>query len=105
MQDNIEKRYFIVPLKLSKQPLDPRHVKEHGQRTVLSYHIDRKLLAKTERLHNEGYKNCQSNVIEWLRGKGLLATHDLSAQQALLEKWMLVKEDKPNSCYHHDMFL
>ena len=25
-KDNIEKRYFIVPLRLSEQPLDPNHI-------------------------------------------------------------------------------
>ena len=39
-QDNIEKRYFIVPLKLSKEPLDPAHINSYGKRTILTYHID-----------------------------------------------------------------
>ena len=80
-QDNIEKRYFIVPLRLAKQPLDPSHIRHDGQRSVLTYHIDTKLLQKTERLYFNGYKNEQSgNVIEWLRSKGLLGTENLETQ-------------------------
>ena len=101
-QDNIEKRYFIVPLRLSKQVLDPSHVNQNGQRTILSYHIDTKLLLKTERLYLNGYKNEQDNVIGWLRKKGVLDNGNFEAQNALLNKWMLVKDDKPNSCYHFD---
>ena len=29
----------------------------------------------------------------------------IDSQNALLHKWMLVKEDKPNSCYHFDKLL
>ena len=29
-QDNIEKRYFLVPLRLSKQVLDPSHLNQEG---------------------------------------------------------------------------
>ena len=93
-----------MPLRLAKQPLDPSHIRHDGQRSVLTYHIDTKLLQKTERLYFNGYKNEQSgNVIEWLRSKGLLGTENLETQQKLLHKHMLVKEDKPNSCYHFDI--
>lgn len=75
------------------------------ERVHLRYEVDLKLIQKTERLHDNGYKQEQPNVIEWLRSKGLLGTHASEAQNALLQKWMLVKEDKPNSCYHYDMLL
>lgn len=104
-QDAKEKRYFIVPLKLCKQVLDGSHLTPDGQRTVLSYHIDRKLLQKTERLFLNGYKQEQVNVIDWLRKKGVLNEAYTDAQNALLHKWMLVKEDKPNNCYHFDQLM
>ena len=44
-------------------------------------------------------------MTEWLRDKGLLGAELFDARQALLKKWMFVKGDKPNSCYHYDMFL
>ena len=102
-KDSIEKRYFIVPLRLREQTLD--QVNENGERVILSYQVDTKLLEKTERLFLNGYKNEQTNVIEWLRRKGLLGAQATEAQNALLQKWMLVKEDKPNSCYHFDSLL
>ena len=39
------------------------------------------------------------NIIEWLKYKGSL--DDSEGYTSLLKKWMLVKEDKPNSCYHY----
>ena len=35
----------------------------------------------------------------------MLDNKNFEAQNALLHKWMLVKEDKPNSCYHFDKLL
>ena len=70
--DKIDKRYFIVPLKLVEQPLDISHVNAEGQRVVLSYQVDTELLQSTERLYLNGYKDGQPNVIEWLRSEGLL---------------------------------
>ena len=70
--DKIDKRYFIVPLKLVEQPLDISHVNPEGQRVVLSYQVDTELLQSTERLYLNGYKDEQPNVIEWLRSEGLL---------------------------------
>ena len=35
----------------------------------------------------------------------MLDNGNFEAQNALLYKWMLVKEDKPNSCYHFDKLL
>ena len=102
--DQIEKRYFIVPLRLTEQALDPSHY-TNGQRSVLTYRIDQKLLEKTERLYKQGFKNCQDNVPDWLRKKNLLHSNAEDQRKALLEKWMFVKEDKPNSCYHFDLFL
>ena len=55
--DNIEKRYFIVPLRLIDVG-DPSHYTEDGQRKVLVYAVDHKLLVKTERLFKEGYRRC-----------------------------------------------
>ena len=52
-----------------------------------------------------GYKAEQDNVIEWLRKKGILDSSNYEAHNALLHKWMMVKEDKPNKLYHSDMFL
>mgnify|MGYP007095175828 CR=1 FL=1 len=102
-QENTDKHYFIVPLKLSKQALDETHIDQDGQRIVLSYQIDRKLLHKTERLFLNGYKKEQANVIDWLTRKGLLDdANQEAARETLLRKWMLVKEDKPNNCYHYD---
>ena len=69
--DNIEKRYFIVPLRLIEVG-DPSHYTPDGQRQVLTYAVDHKLLQKTERLHKQGYKASQDNVPDWLRKKGLL---------------------------------
>ena len=52
-----------------------------------------------------GYKNEQDNVIEWLRKKGILDSSNSEAHNALLRKWMMVKEDKPNKLYNFDMLL
>lgn len=61
-----------------------------------------------EKIATRGYKNCQPNVLDWLEGKGYpratdknaLTEQTLEEKYGLLAKWMLVKEDKPNSCYH-----
>jgi len=53
--DNIEKRYFIVPLRLVEDNLDPSHF-TNGIRSTLTYAVDIKLLEKTTRLHKLGYK-------------------------------------------------
>lgn len=103
-KDAIEKRYFIIPLRLSA-PTPDQMSPDGTERVRIRYEVDSKLLEKTERLYMNGYKQEQPNVIEWLRGKGLLGSHATEAQNALLKKWMLVKEDKPNSCYHFDMLL
>ena len=60
----IEKRYFIVPLRLSQH-------NESGERKILSYHVDSKLLQKTERIFLNGYKKEQDNVVDWLKKKGV----------------------------------
>ena len=77
--DNIEKRYFIIPLILEKQPLHPSHVNAEGHRTILTYKVDSKLLEKTEQLFKQGYKQAQPNVPDWLRKKGLLITENQEA--------------------------
>jgi len=77
IRENIQKRYFIVPLRLT-EPL-PGQLNEKGDRVIISYEVDTKLLQKTERLFLNGYKNEQRNIIEWLRGKGLLGSHALDA--------------------------
>ena len=59
---DIEKKYFLVPL-IRKKDLG------NGK---LEYEVDKKLLQKVENISLNGYKKCQPNVIEWLRGKGLL---------------------------------
>jgi len=66
-----------VPLRLT-EPL-PGQLNEKGDRVIISYEVDTKLLQKTERLFLNGYKNEQRNIIEWLRGKGLLGSHALDA--------------------------
>ena len=76
-RENIQKRYFIVPLRLT-EPL-PGQLNEKGDRAIISYEVDTKLLQKTERLFLNGYKNEQRNIIEWLRGKDLLGSHALDA--------------------------
>ena len=48
-RENIEKRYFIVPLRLTKP--SPDQLNAQGERVAISYEIDIKLLQKTERLH------------------------------------------------------
>ena len=89
---DIEKKYFLVPLILKKDC----NVSS-GQ---LAYEVDKKLLKKVENITLNGYKKCQPNITEWLRSKGLLDPAGNPGQTALLQKHMLVKEDKPNSCYH-----
>ena len=88
----LEKRYFLVPLILKKD-CDP----DSG---YVSYEIDKKLLKKVENITVNGYKNCQPNIVDWLKNKGLLDPAGNPLQTELLKKHMLVKEDKPNSCYH-----
>lgn len=102
--NNIEKRYFIVPLRLVENDDDPAHY-TNGQRSTLMYAVDTRLLQKTERLYKVGYKKFQDNVPNWLRKKGLLGAAAKERRDELLSKWMFVKGEKPNSCYHYDMFL
>ena len=79
-----EKRYLLIPLKLKKDT----------SKNILKYEINTKLLEKVEQIYLKGYKNCQPNIIEWLKSKDMLGS------ASILKDWMLVKEDKPNSCYH-----
>lgn len=72
---------------------------------MLTYEVDYKLLAKTERLYKHGFKACQDNVPDWLLKKNLLHPDAKEQREEMLQKWMFVKADKPNSCYHFDMLL
>ena len=94
---HVEKRYFLVPLKLRKSGGE--------EKDILRYEVDKKMLEKVEQLSQRGYKDCQPNIIEWLKLKGLFDMPGAPAQTAILKKWMLVKEDKPNSCYHFAQLL
>lgn len=94
-----------MPLRLVEQNVDQSHFTADGKRKILTYAVDTKLLQKTEALFKRGYNKCQDNVPDWLRKKGLLGSASKEARDALLSKWMFVKSEKPNSCYHYDMFL
>ena len=76
-RENIQKRYFIVPLRLTTPTQE--QFNQNGERFVISYEVDTKLLQKTERLFLNGYKHEQKNIIEWLRGKGLLGSNAVDA--------------------------
>ena len=76
-RENIQKRYFIVPLRLTTPTQE--QFNQNGERVVISYEVDTKLLKKTERLFLNGYKHEQKNIIEWLRGKGLLGSNAVDA--------------------------
>ena len=76
-RENIQKRYFIVPLRLTAPTQE--QFNQNGERFVISYEVDTKLLKKTERLFLNGYKHEQKNIIEWLRGKGLLGSNAVDA--------------------------
>ena len=76
-RENIQKRYFIVPLRLTAPTQE--QCNQNGERVVISYEVDTKLLQKTERLFLNGYKHEQINIIEWLRGKGLLGSNSVDA--------------------------
>ena len=56
--EHVEKRYFLVPLKLRKET--------GAEKGVLRYEVDKKLLEKVEQLSLRGYKDCQPNIVEWL---------------------------------------
>ena len=43
-----------------------------------------------------GYPACKPNINEWLKTKQIKSIED---RNELLDKYMLVKADKPNSCY------
>jgi hypothetical protein len=98
-----DKKYFLVPLKLKNN----KDIKA-GHHGTLEYELDSKLLQNVEKIATRGYKNCQPNILDWLTGKGYPRETDktslpeemLEEKYNLLAKWMLVKEDKPNSCYH-----
>ena len=49
-------------------------------------------------LQAQGYRANQPNILQWLSSKGLTPADE----ETLLRKWMVVKHDKPNSCYHFD---
>lgn len=85
---DVEKKYYIVPLKRI------RH--SEGQ---LRYEIDRKLIEKVEKLCLNGYRNVQQNIIEWTKLKYKKTKNEKYLEDRLLSKWMLVSENKPNSCY------
>ena len=59
-EGELEKKYYIVPLKL---------VKNDGE--FVRYEIDRKLISKVEQLTLNGYKKCQSNILDWMRSKNI----------------------------------
>jgi len=63
--------------------------------------LDSKLIKKVCRLKTHGYKQDQPNIVDWIASKKV----GPEAEAALLRKWMAVKEDKPNSCYHFDVLL
>jgi len=44
-------------------------------------------------------------VPEWLFKKGLPGDAAREKREEKLRKWMFVKGEKANSCYHYDMFL
>lgn len=104
-KDYQEKRYFIVPLKLKQQDRASPSASNACGRGSLTYEVDRNLLQKTERLFLHGYKSEQQNIIDWLDKKGLRTSSDTESLNSLLREWMMVKEDKPNKCYHFDMLL
>ena len=82
-----DKKYYVVPLRMTQR-----------QGSRVQYEIDRKLLAKVENLAKNGYLKSQPNILEWLSKKGHSLT-ETEAREKLLDKWMYVKGDKPNSCY------
>jgi hypothetical protein len=59
LNNSDNKQYFIVPLKMSKNSTEK----------IQSYEIDKKLLKKTYDLQEHGYKQCQPNIIDWLKNK------------------------------------
>ena len=98
-----------MPLKLAKQ--------YHNDQAPQSiwYEIDNGLLEEVENLERHGYKAVQPKVMDWLQlecsknavasGYGGPANLTSEYGHELLRNWMLVKEDKPNSCYHYDKLL
>ena len=56
---HVEKRYFLVPLKLRKSGGE--------EKDILRYEVDKKMLEKVEQLSQRGYMDCQPNIIEWLK--------------------------------------
>lgn len=81
------KKYYIIPLKLDKSCKDPNQLK---------YKIDNQMLEKVEKLCENGYKNEQEKIIDYLNTKGLVTDEE---RRKKLDKIILVKEDKPSNCY------
>lgn len=60
------------------------------------------MILKVEQLTNKGYQKCQPNILDYMKSKGLNylnVQQTLTQREDLLSKRMLVKADKPNSCY------
>ena len=91
-EQELDKKYFIVPIKL---------VQQNGSRA--RYKLDRRFIQKVARIAAQGYTQCQPNILDWMKSKRIDFNRPEHHQlrDSLLEKWMLVKEDKPNSCYNY----
>ena len=64
---DITKKYYIVPLKLSKSLAKDSQIE--SSENIITYKIDKKLLEKVERLSLNGYKNEQESIMKWLDSK------------------------------------
>ena len=81
----IDKKYYIVPLKLTSAPGD-----------VVSYSIDRDLIKYVDKINRHGYKELQKNIIVEMDEMGLTNQERVKH----MEEHMLVKEDKKHKCYN-----
>lgn len=89
-----EKKYYIVPIIL-----------KDFQGSKLAYDIDHELLLEVEQIALHGYAKCQQNILGWLQSNGIDPLKMPKERDELLENHMLVKADKPNSCYHYDTLI
>ena len=67
--------------------------------SIMQYSVDYKLLKKVEQLSLKGYNNCSLNIIDHM--DQVKKFTDRAEAEEYLKKYILVKYDKPHSCYNY----